>query len=332
MTDHKEQRNDAPQAARRQPVRLTDVFDGADRLLHERRPSDAAARLKAARALIGQDPTSQATFAFLLAHACCRAGQVDEAVAALGTGLDTEGVFWWPRLLREFPGVGALLTAHPGFEELIALSGERWRAAQEATAEVEAIVKKPACPIRGVAYVFHGATAAHEEFARLWSNPARRAGLALVVPRGTIQTCTGMFGWEPERAREAALAAHETACRHGLGDLPRVFAGFCQGAALAIAESFGGSESDLRPRGLVAIAPPYVATTDAGLARAVENGFRVSVLRGEWDWFSEPTDRFAALVKEAGARPHVARMPRVGHAVAQFARHGTEALRFAFGD
>jgi hypothetical protein len=313
-------------------ARETDMYSAADRIAG-RHPDRAVELIRRGRHLVAQDPTSQAVYAFVLARACCLAGQIDAAVHELRAALETEDVFWWPRLLGEFPGVGEALAEHPDYGELVALTRARWQAAQMAATQGEPIVKThDTDDIRGVVYVWHGATAEPEVFARLWSKPARRAGLALVVPRGPVVSCTGLRGWEPEHAGEAVLAAHEAAVRHGLGELPKVFAGFCLGAAIAIGAALADTEHDLRPRGLVAIAPPFIAATSAGLTRAADSKFRVSVLRGEHDWFAEPTDSFTRALASAGVRSRAALMPGVGHSFSRFLALGSNALRFAFGD
>ena len=187
--------------------------------------------------------------------AACLHGRLDDPRSALDAlaGAADRGGWWDPRLLAEDDDLAALRDLE-GYDDLLALSRDRWRRAHEATDRSGDVVVAHDEPI-GLLVALHGAEEDAGDAAAAWGPVAAAAGLTLLAVRSSQRSSPRYRSWpDPVRARSEVLEAWSrlpAAERHR----KVVLAGFSAGGRVALQLALDPQQLQPPVAAVLAVAP-----------------------------------------------------------------------------
>ncbi|MBI4416064.1 MAG: hypothetical protein HY557_03675 [Euryarchaeota archaeon] len=246
-------------------------------------------------------PDQDGTMSFWTACLQSRLGLADEAVATLRDARG-RGRWWSAQQLED--GDLDLIRGRTDFQAIVA-DCEKARAAAQAETKPELIVRTPPGAHRGpfpVLFALHGRAGNARDFEVRWA-PALNLGFLLALPQSSQLFGPDAFAWDDRDLATRELAdAHATVLASHPADGNRlVFAGFSQGAALAIRLCLQGEP--FASRGFVAVAPSAYRDPDAVAALvhpAARRGVRGWIVTGETDYARPSTETLHAEMTRRG--------------------------------
>jgi predicted esterase len=247
----------------------------------------------------------------LEANLCCMLGEHDRTIEVLDDGL-ARGEWWRPEMLandHDFDPV----RADPRFAAIVAETGRRADAADAAGVPGLEVIEPPE-PDGTVLVALHGGSGNAAEFAPHW-RAAADVGTLVAAPQSPRPACSGgeRFSWPPEAETAGQLGVQlaEIRAAHRVDRV--VYAGFSQGARLALWCALHGVPE--APVGVIAVVgTPAVDDVADVLPAAAERGLRAWFLTGDLD-FTAPAVRAAhAAFEAAGVSCRLTETAGTGHA------------------
>lgn len=259
-----------------------------------------------------------------------RTGELEKSLEALREALK-RGYWWHEQLLLGDPDLEPLYS-HAGFQEILAESKSRQRAAQ-AQARPELVVLTPPnlqLEPPPLLITLHARGGNARDFAPYWE-PILAHGWLLAVPQSSQVFSHNGFCWDNrEQAQRELAEAFEKIRSTYAFDLNRVvLAGFSQGASLAIVIALQGHP--IPCRGCIALVPGFreLETLFSWMSQASERGLRLVLMTGDQDRYYAQAQQFYTEASRRGLRVQLWVEPGLGHEFpSDFATKLLKALDF----
>jgi predicted esterase len=249
-----------------------------------------------------------------------RQGRVEEAIAALRSGLD-EGSWYNPEALAVDPDLTAL---GAGLDQMVRECEERRRRRRVETRPL-CLVLSPSSTLwdQQTLLLLHGRGDSARGFAEHW-RPLVDEGWTLVVPQSSQPWDSASWCWDDGDLARREILTHLEECRmkRGLDPARIVAAGASDGARLAVEIAH---EAGLP---WLCVIPTFPAGYDPAPLAAVPLHTRGVFLMGERDPENVRTRPVVLALQGAGASVELRTMPGTGHEIPEdFASRASEALR-----